>query len=58
MTYQQVIAYLVPNTIAMPAMDHVTLISTEHSPSNYLNWTIYDKDDPEALMGAFKRAIK
>ena len=52
------IAWFVPNTIVLPAMDHATFISNPTSHSNYINCTIYSRDDPSALIGSFKRAIK
>jgi len=37
LSYQHVVAALVPNTVVMPAMDQQTYISTPKSVANYMN---------------------
>jgi len=57
-SYQYVIAMIVPNTIAMPAMDHQILLSNAQSLVNICSYYIYDRDDKEILNDAFHKAIK
>ena len=58
MTYQHVIALIVPNTVVMPALDLQTFYSNPQQTVNYMNCSQYDGDDIEILRLRFKEMFK
>jgi len=57
MSYQHVLALLVPNTIVLAAMDHQTYISDPKSVVNYMNCSTYTGDSEDALVGSFIKSF-
>ena len=49
MFYQHLVALVFPNTIVMPVMDSVCLVSTEQSLVHYMNHSQYDSADASSM---------
>lgn len=58
LAYQRVVAFVLPNTIAMPSMDQQTFISTGKAHVNYMNCSTYDSLNPEAFFRKFEDIFK
>ena len=57
LTYPYWVASVVPNTIVMPSMDQQTYVSNQTQLVNYMNCSMYDKGDIEAIELCFKKAM-
>lgn len=55
--YPYYVASVVPNTVVMPAMDQQTYVSNPNQLVNYMNCSMYDKEDVQAIELCFKKAI-
>ena len=53
MAYPSWVAKVVPNTIVMPIMDTVTLVSNDQAKVQMMNQSQYDIDDPKAIEHIF-----
>ena len=58
LVYQHVVAFIIPNTIVMPAMDLQTFYSNPQVHINYMNVTQYDHHDDELFVDKFKRIFE
>ena len=57
LAYPYWVASVVPNTIVMPSMDQQTYVSNQTQLVNYMNCSMYDKGDIEAIELCFKKAV-
>jgi hypothetical protein len=56
-SYQHIIALIIPNTIVLAPMDHQTYISDPKSYVNYMNCSTYTGDSEDAILGSFTKSF-